>query len=257
MLTRLGGSKPTSNPNNNKFNNKNNDKGKSNSPSGSIPRQYSNPKSGGPAPVKANTVDVQDEGETTDHGSDEASSDQSVSSEVSEAQENMIDFVKALQTLANMTNTTNIIADAAKALNVNATWSYIYALAGITMEKGHGICAMDGAANAGVLGDGFKLLAKPTPERLANILGFHQDFAKRNGCLIGTFGTVTQDINSRDILLIYNEGVQNKGCNTSLAAEFQIRHYGHMVDSTSKKHTGVDGKPGTQCAILQPDEEED
>jgi hypothetical protein len=64
--------------------------------------------------------------------------------------------------------------------------------------------------------------------------------------MTGTDGT--------NYLMIVYEGVENAGSATSLISEFQMRHNGVVVDSTSTRHIGVYGNPGTQ-SITFPTEE--
>ena len=125
----------------------------------------------------------------------------------------------------------------------------------LVIKQGHGIATSDGGANSGILGNGWRLVYKT--HRKANITGFHPDFAKRNGCLIGTFYTVAKDEDGREVILIYHEGVQNKDCQNSLLSEFQMREYGTIVDSTSKKHMAMNGEPGKQCMIVIVEEEDE
>jgi hypothetical protein len=51
--------------------------------------------------------------------------------------------------------------------------------------------------------------------------------------------------------MVAHEAVQNERSRTSLLSEGQMRHYGLIVDSTSKRHRGIDGLPGTQ-SIYSP-----
>jgi hypothetical protein len=46
--------------------------------------------------------------------------------------------------------------------------------------------------------------------------------------------------------MVSHELVQNHRSSTSFLSEDQMRHYGLIVDSTTKKHRGIDGLPGTQ-----------
>jgi hypothetical protein len=59
-----------------------------------------------------------------------------------------------------------------------------------------------------------------------------------------------QDIYDKDYFVIASVGVRNEGSTTSLLMEFQIRENGIVIDSTSRKHTGIDGNPGTQCIVF-------
>ena len=54
------------------------------------------------------------------------------------------------------------------------------------------------------------------------------------------------DINGKPFLMIAYEAIKNEGSYTSLMSEPQMRNNGLIVDSTSDKHIGVDGLPGTQ-----------
>jgi hypothetical protein len=57
---------------------------------------------------------------------------------------------------------------------------------------------------------------------------------------------VMTDVNGVEYLVIAYEAVWNKTSHTSLLSESQMRHNGLIVDSTSRRHIGVDGLPGTQ-----------
>jgi hypothetical protein len=46
--------------------------------------------------------------------------------------------------------------------------------------------------------------------------------------------------------MVGNKAVQNHRSSTSLFSEGQIRHFWLILDSTSKKHRGIDGLPGTR-----------
>jgi hypothetical protein len=52
--------------------------------------------------------------------------------------------------------------------------------------------------------------------------------------------------------MVAHEAVQNDRSRNSLLSEGQMRHFGLIVDSTSRRHCGSDGLPGTQ-SIYAPD----
>jgi hypothetical protein len=54
------------------------------------------------------------------------------------------------------------------------------------------------------------------------------------------------DINGKLYIVYAHEAVYNKGSNTSLLSEFQMREYGLIVDTIPERHTNIDGKQGTQ-----------
>jgi hypothetical protein len=53
-------------------------------------------------------------------------------------------------------------------------------------------------------------------------------------------------VTSTEYLMVAHEAVENSRSRTSLLSEGQMRHYGLIVDSTSKRHRGIDSLPGTQ-----------
>jgi hypothetical protein len=112
---------------------------------------------------------------------------------------------------------------------------------------------VDGGADTMVLGYGWKFLETYT-ERKVNIVGFDENVTKKYGCPIGTACAVMPDVNGIEYLVIAYEAVWNKSSRTSLLSESQMRHNGLIVDSTSRKHTGIHGIPGTQ-SIFSPDKE--
>ena len=103
----------------------------------------------------------------------------------------------------------------------------------------------DGGADTMVLGRGWHF-TEIYPHRTVNIIGFDEKHARRSGCAVGTACTVMLDAADRPILVVAHEAVENKNSPTSLLSESQMRHHGLIVDSTSTKHLGVDGLPGTQ-----------
>ena len=137
-------------------------------------------------------------------------------------------------------------------LPIRVSLSYIRANEAMMLEEGQGICISDSGANSNVLGKGWSPIAYT--ERKATVEGYDEDMVK-GGLKIGTLAAVTKNDEGKDILCISNESAHNPTCNTSLASEYQLREYGHIIDSTSKKHIGPDGQPGRQCIILKSDVE--
>jgi hypothetical protein len=103
----------------------------------------------------------------------------------------------------------------------------------------------DGGADTMVLGNRWRFI-DIYPHRTINIVGFDKKSTKKYGCPVGTACTVMRDANDRPYLVIAHEAVQNTRSNTSLLSESQMRNHGLIVDSTSTKHIGIDGLPGTQ-----------
>jgi hypothetical protein len=54
--------------------------------------------------------------------------------------------------------------------------------------------------------------------------------------------------------MIVYEGIENAGSATSLLSELQMPHNGVVIDSTSTRHIGVDGNPGTQSITFLTEE---
>jgi hypothetical protein len=61
-----------------------------------------------------------------------------------------------------------------------------------------------------------------------------------------------KDSTNTEYLMVAHEAVQNELLRTSLLSEGQMRFYGLIVNSTSKRHRGIDGIPGNQ-SIYSPD----
>jgi hypothetical protein len=96
-----------------------------------------------------------------------------------------------------------------------------------------------------ILGNGWKFL-RIYDHRTVNVIGFDKKHAHRSGCPIGSAYSVMTDSDGKEFIAVAHEAVWNKGSNTSLLSEFQMREHGLIVDSTSKKHKNRDGSFGTQ-----------
>jgi hypothetical protein len=104
---------------------------------------------------------------------------------------------------------------------------------------------MDGGCDTGLLGEGW-YITKYTGW-YANVVGFDSLVAKKfNLHIVVGITKFSLPAGKGDILLQHHEGVFNKGSQTTLLSEFQLRTRGCLVDSTYKGHRGVDYKPGTQ-----------
>jgi hypothetical protein len=79
-----------------------------------------------------------------------------------------------------------------------------------------------------------------------NIVGFDESGAHKYGCHIGTAVSVMTDTTGTDYIMVAHESVENRRSSTSLLSEGQIRLYVLIVESTSKRHRGIYGLPGTQ-----------
>jgi hypothetical protein len=77
-------------------------------------------------------------------------------------------------------------------------------------------------------------------DRKVNIVGFDENVTKEYGCPIGMACAVMTDVNGVEYLVIAYEAVWNKTSHTSLLSESQMCHNGLIVDSTSRRHIGVD-----------------
>ena len=103
----------------------------------------------------------------------------------------------------------------------------------------------DSGADSLILGSGCTFTEKSL--RTVTVLGFDASCTRKPNCPIGTATTVMNDINGIPYLIIAPESVQNINSNTSLLSELKMQSFGVIVDSTSKRHTLVNGTPGTQC----------
>jgi Reverse transcriptase (RNA-dependent DNA polymerase) len=113
------------------------------------------------------------------------------------------------------------------------------------------VSVVDGGADTMVLGHGWRFL-EVFEHRKVNIVGFDESDARKYGCHIGTAVSVMTDTTGTDYLMVAHEAVENRRSRTSLLSEGQMRHFGLIVDSTSKRHRGIDGLPGTQ-SLYSPD----
>jgi hypothetical protein len=129
------------------------------------------------------------------------------------------------------------------------TFTHVYA----TMRSDEHFSTTDGGADTMVLGNGWRFL-EIYPNRTINVVGFDETTTKKYGCSVGTACAVINDVDGKPYLLIAHEAVQNKRSNTSLLSESQMRNHGLIVDSTSSKHIGIDGLPGTQ-SFYSPDKQ--
>jgi hypothetical protein len=82
-----------------------------------------------------------------------------------------------------------------------------------------------------------------------NIVGFDEADARKYGCHIGTAVSGMTDVTGSEYLMVAHEAVENRRSRTSLLSEGQMRHYGLIVDSTSKRHRGIDSLPVTKGII--------
>jgi hypothetical protein len=108
-----------------------------------------------------------------------------------------------------------------------------------------------GGADTMVLGNGWRFLELFEHQKV-NIVGFDESYARKYGCYIETAVSVMTETTGTDYLMVAYESVENRRSSTSLLSEGQMRHFGLIVDSTSKRHRGIDGLPGTQ-SLYSPD----
>ena len=122
------------------------------------------------------------------------------------------------------------------------------------LSQTNAIALTDGGCDTGLLGAGWYIAAYTG--RYANVVGFDAFIAKKSNLpIVVGITKFTLPSNLRAILLRHNEGVYNKGSQTTLLSEFQLRTRGCIVDSTYKGHRGADHKPGTQCIETTDDED--
>ena len=115
------------------------------------------------------------------------------------------------------------------------------------------IALTDGGCDTGLLGAGWYIVEYTG--RYANVVGFDAFIAKKSNLpIVVGIAKFTLPNGMGAILLRHNEGVLNKGSQTTLLSEFQLRTRGCIVDSTYKGHRGADHKPGTQ-RIETPDDD--
>jgi hypothetical protein len=113
------------------------------------------------------------------------------------------------------------------------------------------VSVIDGGADTMVLGNGWSFIEYYT-DRTINIVGFDEIEAREYGCPLGTEVSVIKDVTGTEYLMVAHEAVQNERSSTSLLSEGRMRHFGLIVDSTSRQYRGIDGLPGTQ-SIYAPD----
>jgi hypothetical protein len=120
----------------------------------------------------------------------------------------------------------------------------------LTRTSDH-VSVVDGGADTMVLGNGWRFI-EVFEHRKVNIVGFDESDARKYGCHIGTAVSVMTYITGTDYLIVAHEAVENHRSGTSLLSEGQMRHFGLIVHSTSKRHRGIDGLPRTQ-SLYSPD----
>ena len=89
-----------------------------------------------------------------------------------------------------------------------------------------------------------------------NLVGYNSKNTRKPNCPIVCAACVAKQADGSKVLVVAFEGVMNKGSSTSLISEFQVCEAGNIIDSVSKRHTGVDGNPGTQCMKLKGDNDD-
>ena len=191
----------------------------------SIPRQYSNP-----APVKANLAQVEDE------PNDNASTQSDISDDSDEI-------------------TPSVIASAMTA-RVNVTVSErALCHSNLVRCPGHSIAIVDSGADGTIFGDDGTFHIAGLTDRSATIIGFDDKKTVKGNCPMGTGITVMKDDNGTKFLAVFHEGIVNKGSNTTLISEFQVRSFGHICDTVAKTHRTTPTTMGTQQMVLQSDDD--
>jgi hypothetical protein len=103
----------------------------------------------------------------------------------------------------------------------------------------------DAGADATIVGDGWYIDTYMS-HRKANVVGFDEKVARKNGLPIVCAYTTVVLPDGRRILLRAHEVVYNKGSQFTLLSEFQCRDFGCIVDSVSRRHRLSDSAHGTQ-----------
>jgi hypothetical protein len=104
----------------------------------------------------------------------------------------------------------------------------------------------DAGADATIIGDGW-YVDEFMLHRKANIIGFDEKVARKNGLPIVSAYTTVVLPDGRRVLLRAHEVVYNKGSAFTLLSEYQCRDYGCIVDSVSRAHRLTTTTNGTQC----------
>ena len=119
----------------------------------------------------------------------------------------------------------------------------------------HGVSISDDGADTIIIGNhGWKILV--VCNCAVNLVGYDSKSTRKPNCPIVCAACVAKQADGSKVLVVAFEGVLNKGSSTSLISEFQVREAGNIIDSVSKRHTGVDGNPGTQCMKLKGDDDD-
>jgi hypothetical protein len=113
------------------------------------------------------------------------------------------------------------------------------------MTPGRHYTISDAGADATIVGDGW-YIGEYMEHRKANIVGFDETIAQKNGLPIVTAYCVVVIPDGTRVLLRAYEAVYNKGSAVSLLSEYQSRHHGCVVDSVSKCHKLNESAFGTQ-----------
>ena len=96
---------------------------------------------------------------------------------------------------------------------------------------------IDDGADTTVLGKGWHVETRH-PIRKANVVGFDRDLAVKRGLPIVSAVTAVDLPDGRVILLRAAEAIYNETSDHTLLSEFQIRDFGVIADTVSRKHGG-------------------
>jgi len=101
-------------------------------------------------------------------------------------------------------------------------------------------------ADANIIGDGW-YVSEYMSHRKANIVGFDEKIARKNGLhIVCAYPTVILP-NGCHVLLRAHEVVYNKGSSFTLLSKYQCRNFGCIVDSVAHTHRLTETEYGTQC----------
>ena len=106
----------------------------------------------------------------------------------------------------------------------------------------------DGGADSCVLGANAHVIHETG--RYATLLGYDPAKTRSGRVPIVTAYLKAKAQNGIPVFLKINEAPFNAGCTVTLLSEYQIREYGHVIDSVATKHKTPSGTYGSQRLVL-------
>ena len=115
------------------------------------------------------------------------------------------------------------------------------------------LAVSDSGADTCLYGRGWVLVA--ATNRTANVISFDPTEAKKFGLTIGSHCTMTCLQDGSWVMITIHEIVSNPSSDTSLLSETQLREYGCLVDSVSRRHRLTTTTMGTQRLVSPYDKQ--